>query len=89
MGSYSTWYDVFTLIELQSFFVSLFDVLGPDSLVAGIGRVEGTQAQGDHPGEQVRDHCETSSQRSEEASKANLLYQSSKAAKESRGVREP
>ena len=44
---------------LKNFFVSLFDVLGPDCLVAGIGRVEGTQAQGDDPGEQVRDHCET------------------------------
>jgi len=41
----------------------LFDVLGPDRLVAGIGRVEGTQAQGDDPGEQVRDHCEISSHR--------------------------
>ena len=48
---------------LRTFFVSLFDVLGPDCLVAGIGRVEGTQAQGDDPGEQVRDHCKTSSHR--------------------------
>ena len=39
------------------FRLSLFDVLGPDRLVAGVGRIESSQAQGDHPGEQVRNHC--------------------------------
>ena len=42
------------------FYLSLFDVLGPDCLVTGVGRVEGAQAQGDHPGEQVRDHRQAS-----------------------------
>ena len=36
---------------------SLFDILGPDCLVAGIGRVKSAQAQRYHTGEQVRDHC--------------------------------
>jgi len=38
----------------------LFDVLGPDCLVAGVGGIEGSQAQGDHSGQQVRDHCKVS-----------------------------
>jgi len=38
----------------------LFDVLGPDRLVAGVGWVKSAQAQGDHPGEEVRDHCKAS-----------------------------
>ena len=35
---------------------SLFHVLGPDSFVAGVGRVESAQAQTDDPGEEGGQH---------------------------------
>ena len=38
------------------FLHSLFNVLGPDSFVAGVGRVESAQAQTDDPGEEGGQH---------------------------------
>ena len=61
---YSIWFMCYyTIIILQPLCIvgfSLFDVLGPDRLVAGVGWVKSAQAQGDHPGEEVRDHCKAS-----------------------------